>query len=502
MGLSLIGWLGRNRSFYSFLAETPEFEYPTDFRLQTLRSSEEAPSEADRVLDNVLIISQRGARQISLSPKLIETVQRVLNLVYMRVENWKPAFDYSPHDWLYQAPNLESASRVAGDRIFNALLERVIELGGKTSDGRDRWSFCTLLLPNDTTLPIQQQILTVRAQTDNSPYEIGVTSINQAQTDSLSLKAFLSGQIVYFAETLPGQSMTTYQLPIALSKGVAVDISVPEGSLEQATRSALAIPAIGEYGISRAVLYIASEEAQAFSIDDQRVLRMISRMVEELLSTSQARRQIVGKLGGIINNPSVVDAIFQGFASETDFFAEIELLLKNIQKEVLSNGNLDSHLSILSVDIDNQSSIALKYGNRVARNLSQQMGLRIRRQTRLSDKYAASKLFHISADKYYWLLNGVSLEEAQSLALRLKGILQEDYLIDPSYVIPGIVPSRPVLPANMQGLSGVTVHLGVSSYSFQKLKELLQRYPESTAVKNVRALILAGIEGFWREGSN
>ena len=43
-------------------------------------------------------------------------------------------------------------------------------------------------------------------------------------------------------------------------------------------------------GYAIAALYIASDEIDAFSIADQRVLRLISRMIEELFSTYQARR--------------------------------------------------------------------------------------------------------------------------------------------------------------------------------------------------------------------
>lgn len=494
VGLSLVGWLGTNRSFYTFLDDAPVFEFPSDFRLERLAFSQRERNTADVVLDNVVVVVQRRARPLSLTPALVETVRRVLGLVYARVDSWRSAFDYARHDFLYQSHDLERVSNVAGDMIFNSLLERVVELGGKTGAGRDRWSFCALLLPRDAGLPIQQQILVVRAQTHRSPYTIGVTSIDQAHTDSLSQKAFLSGQIVYFADILPGQSMTTYQLPTALSRGAAVNAPVPEDWLEKETRSALAVPVLGDFGISAAVLYIASEEAHAFSRNDQRALRIISRMLEELLSTSQARRQIVGKIGGIISNPSAVDTSFQDFASETAFIAETEALLKEIQEKASRGEKLEGDLSIISVDIDSQSSLAFKHDNRVARDLSQQMGLRISRQIRFSNRYAASKLFHISADKYCWLLPGLSLEEARDLARQLKKVLQEDYLINPSYTTRGIASSHPILPENMLKLSGITVHVGVSSYTFQKLAELLQRYPEPVAAKSVHILLVAGIE--------
>jgi hypothetical protein len=40
----------------------------------------------------------------------------------------------------------------------------------------------------------------------------------------------------------------------------------------------------------------------------------------------------------------------------------------------------------------------------------------------------------------------------------------------------------------------VTVRLGVQTYPYQKLKEVLQRYSSETAVAEVRALILQGTD--------
>lgn len=493
-GLSLVGWLGKDRSFYSFLDDTPTFEYPSDFRLERLSPlAKQAPDEGP-ILSNVFIVIQRKAGPLSLSPELTETIRRLLGLVYAHINDWKPAFDYGRHDWLYQVHDLTGAQE---NTVFNNLMEMVVELGKKTSDGSNCWHFAALLLPRDASLPIQQQILVVRAQTQHSPYKVGETIVNPAITDSLALKAFQSGQIISFAQTLPGESMIEYQLPAALARGS--DMASPHLlGPETTTRSALAVPVIGEYGISSAVVYIASNKPEAFSSEDQRVLRIITRMIEELLLTSQARHQVTGRLGNFIKNPGVVDATFQQFASETEFIQEIETLLRDIQEEQLTEtGEEKEGLSIVSVDIDNQSSIAIKYGNRAARNLSQQMGFRIRGQMRFSDKYASGKLFHISADKHYLLVR-ISLEEARVLAQRLKEGLQGDYRIHPSYAIPG----RAILPGNMLEISNVTAHLGITSYTLKKLRELLDRYPADVAVKKVRVLIVAGIEEVLETGKS
>ncbi|HET8844769.1 MAG TPA: MerR family transcriptional regulator, partial [Ktedonobacteraceae bacterium] len=446
-GLSMIGWLERNRSFHTFLTDTPQFKFPTDFRLETLRPSYQTDTPEDRVLDNVLIVLQRRARRLSLSPELIETVRRVLDLLYQRVETWRPCFEYGMRDGLHHAHDLERASDEAGDRVFNSLLERVLELGEKAGK---HWSFCALLQPQNNTLPIQQQILIVRAQTEHSPYQIGVTLVNPANTDSLSLKAFQSGQLLYFPEILSGQSMIDYKLPSAITREQTTSVAAVGDSQEKSTRSALAIPLVGEYNIPMAVLYVAAESPQAFSIEDQRALRVLSKMVEEMLLTSQVRRQAIAKAGTMISQPTVVDTTFREFASETDFLLEIETLLQDIWARDEGSFREEENLSIVSLDIDDQSSIALKYGNRAARSVSQHMGERIRGQMQLSDRYASGKFFHISADRYFLFLR-LSLEEAQKLAVTLKDVLQVAYRIRPTSASPGV----PVAPENMLEIKAI-----------------------------------------------
>lgn len=500
LGPSLVGWLGRNRSFHVFLTENPTFDFPTDFRLETLKQAEH---EDNRVLDNAIIVVQRKARPLSFSRELVDAVQRVLHLVYQRGRNWKPCFEAGGRDWIYQVHDLERASSVSGDIMFNILLERIIDLGGRTDDGQNRWSFCALLVPNDSHLPLQQQSLIVRAQTRNSPYEIGrttsdPTSVVPEMSDSLSLKAFQSGQVVSLAEVLPGQTMVTFSLPNVEPGSSGIRMSRAIDSSEKLTRSNMAIPLVGEYGISLAVIYIASEQTEAFSTTDLRSLRIITRMVEELLLVSEAPQQTAGGLSNIMSNPGIADSTFQSFASETDFVTEIEVLLTQIQNNGPASLESAENVSIISVDIDDQSSIALKYGNRTARNLSQQMGLRISDQTQLSNRYSSGKIFHISADKYFLLVR-ISLEEARALARRLHVALSGNYRILPLSAATGrFVPSKDML----MNISDVTVHLGVASYTLEKLDELLKRYSASIATKAVTATIMSGVERTLNEGKS
>lgn len=503
VGPALVGWQGQDGSFYTFLDDAPAFAYPSDFRLETVVSTDESPSEEDEILGNLLVVVQRRARRPLLSPARVGAIRRLLALIAAHVENWRICFEYGRRDWLYQVHNLTAPGESA---IFNGLLERIIELGG-TVQGQNRWNYCVLLLPGDASLPLQQQSLVVRAQTRNSPFEVGITTISAQHTgeaNSLTLRAFQSGQIVAVPAALSGESMThplhlqvITSTPQSIASGRPAKPSARPASGE-AVHSALALPVVGDHGISMAVLYIEADGADAFSQEDQSALRMIGRMIEELLRTSQARNQMPGRRGNIVDRPAIVDTTFDEFATESDFIAEIDALLSRIQDQGLTEEQANEEVSLISIDIDNQSSVAMKYGNRVARNLSQQVGLRIRGQMSVMGRFQPNKLFHISADKYYLLLEGVSLESASKQARQLRDTLSGSYLILPT----SATPSRPAQPINMLELPGVTAHIGVSSYLFKKLDELLWRYAADTAKIYVRTLISAGIEEMLERGKN
>lgn len=490
IGPALIGWQSRGGSFSLFLDDAPAFEYPSDFRFEVLPASSELPP--------LFLVVQRKARQFSLAPERSAVIRRLLSLVFARREVWRPCFDYGRRDWFYQASAQDFSEE---STVAQRLLEQVIALGGQ------RWTFCVLLLPRDASLPVQQQSLVVRAQTDRSPFEIGRTTINPQQlgeTNSLTLRAFQSGQIVLAPAALAGEQMThPLHLKVITSTPQSLLQSPPPQARQkptagEAVHSALALPIPGDHGISLAVLYIEADGAEAFSPEDQSLLRIIGRMLEELLLTARARSRLAGRPGDMLERPALVDLTFEEFAGETDFLQEINTLLSRIADRHLAAETAQEEVSIISIDIDNQSSIAMKYGNRVARNLSQQVGLRIARQMRAASGFQPRRLFHISADKYYILLEGVSLASACGQARQLKSALDGTYLILPT----SATPSRPAQPVNMLSLPAVTVHMGVSSYPLGKLDELLRRYPLDTASIYVRTLIIAGIEEMLDRGKN
>ena len=301
VGPSLVGWLGENRSFQSFLDENPSFAFPSDFRIRPLSVLVNEKEQA-----NVLIVIQREARALSPNPALVETIRSLLDLLYQHVEDWKSCLDYGMRDWEYQVTDFTNPK--ASDEVLNSIADMVVELGGKTSDGRDRWHFALIFLPKDADLPIQQRNLVVRAQSKCSPYKEGITAVH-INDPGLSFRAYQSGHIIYRPKIASHDFILAYR------------------DQEVTTNSAIAIPITGEGGLSIAALYVASDEEHSFSKTDQRVLRVVTRMIEELLTTYQARRQINGKFSDMITNPGLVDVSFKEFKSEDDFINDLESLL-------------------------------------------------------------------------------------------------------------------------------------------------------------------------------
>src|SRR5207237_8573752 len=90
------------------------------------------------------------------------------------------------------------------------------------------------VLPKNTSLPLQQQYLNLQAQSDNATYNVGVISVSPGKKvdsfginvfqNSLSLKAYQSGHIIYRPSILANDSMIAYR------------------EQEGAIRSAIAIP--------------------------------------------------------------------------------------------------------------------------------------------------------------------------------------------------------------------------------------------------------------------
>jgi GGDEF domain-containing protein len=221
-----------------------------------------------------------------------------------------------------------------------------------------------------------------------------------------------------------------------------------------------------------------------------------------LLATYQTRRQVTGRLAHVITNPGLVDGSFRDFLSEDDFINDLEELLTSIHAQDMTEQQAEEAVSFIVIDIDNQSSLATRLGDRVARNLSREVGSRILGQLRTYPEPELRRLYHVSADRYYLFLKGISLEEARNRTGNLYKVLVGDYRIDARNVaISRLTPKERLLE-----IPNVTVRLGVPSYKYSKLKEVLGRYPAETTVAEVRAVIMQNLDETLnlgqREGGN
>ncbi len=134
-------------------------------------------------------------------------------------------------------------------------------------------------MPQDISLPLLQRILIVRANSKHAPVEVSTMRLSVIHP-GLTFRAYQSGHVNYRPKVMPP------------------DLAYRE--LEESICSAIALPIAGEDGLAIGALYIASEEIEAFSEADQRALRLITRMMEELLTTYQAYQQVRGRLADVI----------------------------------------------------------------------------------------------------------------------------------------------------------------------------------------------------------
>ena len=480
-GQALIGWLNPNGSFNTFLSATPQFEHSSDFRIEPLwaKGEEEFPT------DKTMIIVQRKAKPLTLGLHLVQTLRRLLKQVYSTISQWYSAYDYGLRDYLYQATDFTSIAHPE-DVVLKVLMDMVIQLGGKSTSQQEqnRWKFCCLLLPQDNSLPVQRRSLVVRAQSAASPYKLGTTIISTKIPPGLSLRAYQSGNVILEPEIQVHKATLAYH------------------EQEETTHSAIALPIVREDGLSIAALYVASDEFQAFSIEDQRVLRIIGTMIEELLLTYSARQQVSGKKTDLIDKPEMVDPTFMEFSTENDFIRDLETLLSSFVDVDESTIDPSKEVSFIAVDIDNQSTFATRYGDRVARNLSQEVGTRLLEHLKLFEKLNNKSLYHLNADRYCLLLDGMSLDETRKHAEQIRIALKDNYLVDAQrFSSKGLK-----LPGNMLEIPELTVRLGVPSYTYKKLKEVLLRYASETAIVEVRTLVMSSFDTTLskarREGGN
>jgi DNA-binding transcriptional MerR regulator/GGDEF domain-containing protein len=476
VGESLIGWLDQRSSISMLFDPAPSFEVPSDFRLLPLQPMMEDVPENVLPKDSTLIVVQRKAVPLTLNRQVVEIIQRLLASLY-EVENWQAYFGRGMRDVTYPAIDFDNPL-VLSDHLLTGFTNLVVHLGGKMSNGQNLWRFCCILLPKDHLNPFQQRSLVVRAQSKASPHTIGVTAVSpKINLNSLTLRAFQSGSIVYRPFISP------------------IDPMIAHREVEVGINSAIAVPIGAENGQTVAVLYIASSEGKAFSENDQRLFRIVGRMIEELILIYRARIDVAKKLVDVVKEPGSVDTLFREFLSENNFLNDIEKLLCDVKTRIQQRDGsstfpampnkteqaVEEVVSFLAIDANRLSNIGFTYGDQVTRNLSRAIGMRIQGQLRaLFTPYPNCRLYHIYTGRYCLMLKGVSLELARNQAERLRQALKEPYHIDALRT----TIDESTRPMNAVAFPDVTVRIGITSYLYTKLEDFLQQ-PQYSTVNDV-----------------
>jgi len=523
-GMSLIGWLGQNGSFSTFLDIAPSFEYPHDFRLLPFRVGKEDPSQeivlpvnaSDFPGNNALIVVQRKVKPLNLSCEVVDTVQRFLALIYKFMPDWQSSFAQDVGDYIDPVLDFNTSINLP-DNILNRFADMIVSLGDREDENQQRWQYCSILLPKDSILPLQQRSLFVQAQSEKGPYKVGVDTFYPYEASkSINLRAFQSGHIIYRSDL------------------ASEDSSIDIGAEKFKIGSDIAVPIGGEDGRPLAVLYVASEKSKAFTEADERLLRITCRILEELLRSYLARQRVTKELMDLLANPGVVDKAFKDFGSETEFRNDIKEILSDIKKqkqERMEQANKkplpgeihevyggeqegeaywtgqqdgeyedeqqDEWVAIIAIDIDNQSSRANQYGELVTRNLSREVGLRIQGHFRaILRKPETCRLYHLYADRFYILMKGVDDKQALEDAQRLNQSLSGSYRVD----VKRSLTEQTTLAGGMLILHNVTVRLGVNSYKYSKLEQILGRYSDTTAISEVTEKIFSTLDHVLKMG--
>src|SRR6266566_261574 len=459
-GPSLVGWIGANQAFYASYEPAPTFDYPSDFRIEYL------PGWNGHICLAPVIAIERKARAIAITDIQVSSIQRILELVYRHVDGWLPFFSSGRRDWIEHVTNFGLNPNVT-DALLDRMMNRIVELGGE-EHGYRHWKFCNLFLPQDSSLPLQQRTIRARAHSSNSPARLS-SMVLTVEQPGLTFQAYQSGQTIYRSHITPKDTLLAYR------------------DSEESTQSAIAIPLSSADRMVAGAIYIASDEVDAFSPADQRALRLLTRMLEELLATYQSRLFVSGRLSEAIARPRVVDSSFREFLTVEDFIDEFESFLNDILRQDDAAQLEGKEISFIVLDIDKQTPLAIMYGDRAARNLSREVGMRLQGQLRVQSNPEFRKVYHVGSDRYYLKLPGMLLDDARNLAVQLLQLLRGNYRVDVRRPMAG----WPVLSDELLVLQNVTVRLGVSNYKYPKLKEVLGRYEPKDAVADTRTVILS-----------
>ena len=327
---------------------------------------------------------------------------------------------------LYTAPELFNPS--LGDALLNRLASAVVALGGVEPEDPEesRWRFACILTPREPVTSLKEQELVVQAQSELGPHRIGVTTTSPKSNGGLSFRAFSSGRVIYRPKVIP------------------LDPAVSYTREEAPIESAIAAPASEGFdsggGQPPAVLYITSSKCEAFTADDFLLIRVMGRMIGELVQTYNSRGHKPSALTDTLANPEIVDAFFAEFRADLDFLGDLTTILQRLSGK---ESDLPEHatdpfynnlktLTIIGLDVNDFATIQRRQGERVARMLIREIGLRA--QQRMNNSFAQgaemTRLYRAWGDRFFMLVRDAEASDARAHAERIRQDISGIYQLD------------------------------------------------------------------------
>ncbi len=282
--------------------------------------------------------------------------------------------------------------------------------------------------------------------------------------------------------------------------------------LEQPLGSCIAIPIGGEEAKPLGVIYLASSQQDAFDEGDQRLLRIIARMAQELLLTFQTRFKVTEQLKSLIEKPALADQAFdiKGVCSETELIDRLERLLqvvwsrddlKGPLSEILARDDIRDRRATIAkyyytndvvtfycFDVNDQTSLTQKYGEVMTRNLSREVAIRARNKLKTLFSSSDFLLCHAYGDRFYVFLGGIPLDEARDKVWAFKKELEGVYKIDALRFS-----TEQPTPIGMRVQDEITVRIGISCYPAIKSYELMHRLENKLDPPDFQAAVAWGI---------
>ncbi len=486
LGECLIGWLRPDYSFYLFYTPCPSFEEHTDFWMHPL----------ELIHDNTWTVVRRKRGQLNVNSQVRTIIQRLLAPLYEHKQEWLPFFKAGQHSFSF--PIADFVPEAAGNpmkRIHLTSLANLVVSMGREKD----WSFACILTPSNPHLVISEHQLIVQAVSEKAPE---------------AYKEKLERTIIYPTATVISISLRAYQGGCICYRHRAVpqDESIFNYDLEQPLGSCIAVPIGGEEAKPLGVIYLASSQQDAFDEDDQRLLRIIARMAQELLMTFQTRFKVTEQLKSLIEKPALADQAFdiKRVFSETELIDHLERLLQAVWLRDDLTGQLSEILALVDIrdrraavlkyyftndvltfycfDVNDQTSLTQKYGEVMTRNLSRTVAMRARNKLKTLFTSNDLLLCHAYGDRFYVFLGGIPLDEAQAKVWALKEELDGKYKIDALRFS-----TEEPTPNERRVQDEITVRIGISCYPAIKAYEFMRRIVNKLDPPDLQAAVASSI---------